>query len=215
MQHDPAVIAGVCLAAETAIMRAVDLSTGTRNELQGLHPLCIAISCSSPEIDLYISTDAEGAISIASYREGAATVTLEGSWKDFVGIASAEDPASALINGNIKISGDTVPLMQLQSVMTELDVDWEAPLAETLGPVVGHQLATVIRAITRTSRTAHQRLKRQLSEFILEEGRLSPPKAEQNAFFSAVDDLALRVDRAGSRLKRIKKRLNALHGLNE
>lgn len=215
MQHDPAVIAGVCLAAETAIMRAVDLSTGTRNELQGLHPLCIAISGSSPEIDLYISTDAEGAISIASYREGAATVTLEGSWKDFVGIASAEDPASALINGNIKISGDTVPLMQLQSVMTELDVDWEAPLAETLGPVVGHQLATVIRAITRTSRTTHQRLKRQLSEFILEEGRLSPPKAEQNAFFSAVDDLALRVDRAGSRLKRIKKRLNALHGLNE
>ena len=214
MQHDPAVIAGVCLAAETAIMRAVDLSTGTRNELQGLHPLT-AISCSSPEIDLYISTDAEGAISIASYREGAATVTLEGSWKDFVGIASAEDPASALINGNIKISGDTVPLMQLQSVMTELDVDWEAPLAETLGPVVGHQLATVIRAITRTSRTTHQRLKRQLSEFILEEGRLSPPKAEQNAFFSAVDDLALRVDRAGSRLKRIKKRLNALHGLNE
>ena len=215
MQHDPAVIAGVCLAAETAIMRAVDLSTGTRNELQGLHPFTIAISCSSPEIDLYISTDAEGAIGIASYREGAATVTLEGSWKDFVGIASAEDPASALINGNIKISGDTVPLMQLQSVMTELDVDWEAPLAETLGPVVGHQLAMVIRAITRTSRTTHERLKRQLSEFILEEGRLSPPKAEQNAFFSAVDDLALRVDRADSRLKRIKKRLNALYGLNE
>ena len=215
MQHDPAVIAGVCLVAETAIMRAVDLSTGTRNELQGLHPLTIAISCSSPEIDLYISTDAEGAISVASYREGAATVTLEGSWKDFVGIASAEDPASALINGNIKISGDTVPLMQLQSVMADLDVDWEAPLAETLGPVVGHQLATVIRAITRRSRTTHQRLKRQLSEFILEEGRLSPPKAEQNAFFSAVDDLVLRVDRADSRLKRIKKRLTAINGLSE
>jgi ubiquinone biosynthesis protein UbiJ len=54
-----------------------------------------------------------------------------------------------------------------------------------------------------------------LSEFILEEGRLSPPKAEQNAFFSAVDDLVLRVDRADSRLKRIKKRLTALNGLSE
>ena len=105
--------------------------------------------------------------------------------------------------------------MQLQSVMTDLDVDWEAPLTEALGPVAGHQLATVIRAITRTSRKTHQRLKRQLSEFILEEVRLSPPKAEQNAFFSAVDDLVLRVDRADSRLKRLKKRLNALTGLSE
>ena len=69
-----------------------------------------------------------------------------------------------------------------------------------------------MRAFTRTSKSTHQRLKRQLSEFILEEGRLSPPQAEQNAFFSAVDDLLLRVDRADSRLKRIKKRLSGLSG---
>lgn len=212
MEHDPAVIAGVCLVAEKAIMRAVDLSVGTRNQLQSLHPLTVGVNCSSPSVDMYLTIDAEGAVSVASYREEAATVSLAGSWKDFVGVAAADDPASALINGNVQISGDTAPLLRLQTVLADLDIDWEAPLTEALGPVAGHQLATVIRAFTRTSKSTHQRLKRQLSEFILEEGRLSPPQAEQNAFFSAVDDLVLRVDRADSRLKRIKKRLAGISG---
>ena len=210
MEHDPAVIAGVCLVAEKGIMRAIDLSPGTRNQLKGLHPLTIGINCSSPSVDLFLTIDADGDVTIASYREDAATVSLAGSWKDFLGVAAADDPASALINGNVQISGDTAPLLRLQAVLADLDVDWEAPLAETLGPVAGHQLATVIRAVTRTTQSTHQRLKRQLSEFILEEGRLSPPHAEQNAFFSAVDDLVLRVDRADSRIKRIKKRLAGL-----
>ena len=210
MEHDPAVIAGVCLVAEKGIMRAIDLSPGTRNQLKGLHPLTIGVNCSSPSVDLFLTIDADGDVTIASYREDAATVSLAGSWKDFLGVAAADDPASALINGNVQISGDTAPLLRLQAVLADLDVDWEAPLAETLGPVAGHQLATVIRAVTRTTQSTHQRLKRQLSEFILEEGRLSPPHAEQNAFFSAVDDLVLRVDRADSRIKRIKKRLAGL-----
>ena len=212
MEHDPAVIAGVCLIAEKAIMRTVDLSAGTRNQLRGLHPLTIGVNCSSPAVDLFVTIDTEGTVTVASYREGPSTVSLAGSWKDFLGVAAADDPASALINGNIQISGDTAPLLRLQAVLADLDIDWEAPLAESLGPVAGHQLAAVIRAFTRTSQSTHQRLKRQLSEFILEEGRLSPPQAEQNAFFSAVDDLVLRVDRADSRLNRIKKRLAGLSG---
>ena len=215
MEHDPAVIAGVCLVAESAIMQAVSLSTGTTEQLKTLHPLTVGVSCSRPLLDVFVSIDADGAISIASYREEASTVTLAGSWKDFVGVAAADDPASALINGNIRISGDTAPLLKLQNIVSDLDIDWEAPLARTLGPVAGHQLATVIRAFTRTSQNTHHRLKRQLSEFILEEGRLSPPHAEQSAFFSSVDDLVLRVDRADSRLKRIKKRLTALTGARE
>lgn len=212
MEHDPAVIAGACLVAERAIMRAINLSSGTRNQLKSLYPLTIGVNCSSPSVDLYVTINADGAVTIESYREEATTVSLAGSWKDFLGVAAAEDPASALINGNVQISGDTAPLLRIQTVLADLDIDWEAPLTETLGPIAGHQLATVISAVTRTSQNTHRRLKRQLSEFILEEGRLSPPQAEQNAFFTAVDDLVLRVDRADSRLKRIKKRLDGMSG---
>ena len=215
MEHDPAVIAGVSLAIETVIAKAVELSPGTQSRLKQLYPLTIEIHCTQPALKMFVSVEEDGGISIASYQETKATVSIEGAWRDFSRVATASDPAAALINGDVKISGDTAPLMQLQTIVGDLDIDWEAPIVNAIGPVFGHQLAEVIRAITRTSGTTHRRMKRQLSEFILEEGRLSPPKPELDSFFTAVDDLVLRTDRIESRLKRIKKRAASLTGAIE
>ena len=77
MEHDPAVIAGVCLVAEKAIMRAIDLSAGTRNQLKGLHPLTIGVNCSSPSVDLFVTVETNGGVAIASYREEATTVAWQ------------------------------------------------------------------------------------------------------------------------------------------
>ena len=212
MEHDPAVIAGVSLAIETVIAKAVELSPGTQNRLKQLHPLTIETHCTQPALKIFVSVEEDGGVQIASYRETKATVSIEGTWLDFSRVATASDPAAALINGDVKISGDTAPLMQLQTIVGDLDIDWEAPIVDAIGPVFGHQLAEVIRAITTASGTTHRRMNRQLSEFILEEARLSPPKPELDSFFTAVDDLVLRADRIESRHKRIKKRASSLTG---
>ena len=215
MEHDPAVIAGVSLAIETVIAKAVELSPGTQSRLQRLHPLDIELHCTQPSLRVFASIEEDGGVQIANYRETKATVSIEGTWRDFSRLASASDPAAALINGDIKISGDTAPLMQLQAILGELDIDWEAPIVDAIGPVLGHQLAEVIRAILSGSTTAHRRMKRQLSEFILEEGRLSPPKQELDSLFTAIDELVLRTDRIESRVKRIRKRASNLIGVVE
>ena len=215
MEHDPAVIAGVSLAIETVIAKAIELSPGTQSRLKQLYPLAIAIHFRQPALRMYVSVEEDGGIKIASYRETKVTVSIEGTWRDFSRVATASDPAAALINGDLKISGDTAPLMQLQMIVGDLDIDWEAPIVDAIGPVLGHQVADVIRAILRDSGTTHRRMKRQLSEFILEEARLSPPKPELDSFFTAVDDLVLRTDRIESRLKRIKKRASSLSGAAE
>ena len=215
MDHDPAVIAGVSLAIETVIAKAVEFSPGTESRLKQLHPLTIEIHCTQPALKMFVSVEEDGGIQIARYQETKATVSIEGTLRDFSRVATASDPAATLINGDVKISGDTAPLMQLQAIVGDLNIDWEAPIVDAVGPVFGHQLAEVIRAITRSSATTHRRMKRQLSEFILEEGRLSPPKPELDSFFTAVDDLLLRTDRIESRLKRTKKRASSLTGAIE
>ena len=215
MDHDPAVIAGVSLAIEAVIAKALELSPGTQGRLKQLHPLDIELHCTQPSLRVFASIEEDGGVQIANYRETKATVSIEGNWRDFSRLASASDPAAALINGDIKISGDTAPLMQLQAILGELDIDWEAPIVDAIGPVLGHQLAEVIRAILSGSTTAHRRMKRQLSEFILEEGRLSPPKQELDSFFTAIDELVLRTDRIESRIKRIRKRASNLIGVVE
>jgi len=215
VDHDPAVIAGVSLAIEAVIAKALELSPGTQGRLKQLHPLDIELHCTQPSLRVFASIEEDGGVQIANYRETKATVSIEGTWRDFSRLASASDPAAALINGDIKISGDTAPLMQLQAILGELDIDWEAPIVDAIGPVLGHQLAEVIRAILSGSTTAHRRMKRQLSEFILEEGRLSPPKQELDSLFTAIDELVLRTDRIESRIKRIKKRASNLIGVVE
>ena len=215
MEHDPAVIAGVSLAIETVIAKAIELSPGTQSRLKQLHPLAIAIHCRHPALRMCVGVEEDGGIKIASYRETKVTVSIEGTWRDFSRVATASDPAAALINGDVKISGDTAPLMQLQTIVGDLDIDWEAPIVDAIGPVLGHQVANIIRAVLRASGTTHRRMRRQLSEFILEEARLSPPKPELDSFFTAIDDLVLRTDRIESRLKRIKKRASSLTGATE
>ena len=215
VEYDPAVIAGVSLAIEAVIAKAVELSPGTQGRLKQLHPLAVEIHCTHPALRVCVSAEENGGIQITNYQETKAMVSVEGTWRDFFSVATASYPAAALVNGDLKISGDTAPLLQLRAIVSDLDIDWEAPIVDAIGPVLGHQVAEVIRAITIGSATTHQRMRRQLSEFILEEGRLSPPKPELNSFFTTVDDLVLRTDRIESRLKRIKKRISSLSGAIE
>ena len=75
MEHDPAVIAGVSLAIETVIAKAVELSPGTQSRLKQLHPLTIEIHCTQPALEMFVSVEKDGGIQIASYRETKATVS--------------------------------------------------------------------------------------------------------------------------------------------
>ena len=69
MQHDPAVIAGVCLVAEAAIARAIALSPGTAPQLAQLHPVELVIACTNPTIDVFLVINGDGEINVSSYRE--------------------------------------------------------------------------------------------------------------------------------------------------
>ena len=82
-------------------------------------------------------------------------------------------------------------------------IDWEAPLVEVLGDVVGHQLAEVLRRFFRWSEGAQASLKRQVSEYLLEEGRLTPPKPELEHFYDAVQSGAMRVERAQNQVEKL------------
>jgi ubiquinone biosynthesis protein UbiJ len=101
----------------------------------------------------------------------------------------------------------------MQRVVSELDIDWEAPLVDTLGDVAGHRLAVALRGLFSFGRDAGRSLARQLDEFVHEEARLTPPRAELEDFYSDVQALGLAVDRLGARLERARARLARLgHG---
>ena len=206
--HDPAVISGVLSALEVAIARALELAPAASRDLQEMAGTVLAVECTAPQIEVFLIVTPEGGLHLQQYSELDVTTRVRGPAESFFALATAEDPAATLINSKLEIIGNTAPLIALQQIITQMDLDWEAPLVDGLGDVVGHQLAQLLRGLLSWGEQAHSSLRRQLSEYILEEGRLSPPAAELEQFYQGVDSLALRVDRLQSRLKRLARRID-------
>ena len=208
--HDPAVITAVLAAVETTINKGLSLAPVAQRDLGDLAGTVIGIECTSPEVAITAIVESSGELHLTHYCERAMDTKVRGSLEDFIGLATAEDPAAALINGGLELVGNTAPLIAVQQIITTMDLDWEAPLVDTLGDVVGHQLAVMLRGLVRWGKASAGSFRRQLSEFILEEGRLTPPAAELDAFYEQIDQLGLRVDRLQGRLQKLVRRIGVV-----
>ncbi|MEL0190756.1 MAG: SCP2 sterol-binding domain-containing protein [Halieaceae bacterium] len=205
--HDPAVITAVLAAVETTINKGLSLAPVAKRDLGDLAGTVIGIECTSPEVAITAIVEPSGQLGLSHYSERTMDTKVRGSLEDFVGLATAEDPAAALINGGLELVGNTAPLIAVQQIITTMDLDWEAPLVDTLGDVMGHQIAVVLRGLFRWGKASAESFKRQLSEFILEEGRLTPPAAELDDFYEQIEQLGLRVDRLQSRVQKLARRI--------
>ena len=206
-QIDPALHSAALAALESAINRALQLAPQGGEELAPFEDQVFALHCTSPELDFYLHI-AANRIRLSGIYDGPTTTSLSGSASDFSALASSNDPAATLINGAIELEGDSAPFIELQQVLSTLNIDWEAPLVNTLGDVAGHQLAQVLRSTFAWSRQAANSLTRQLEEFIHEEARLSPPRLELEDFYGDLRELQQQVERLESRAQRLRKQLD-------
>lgn len=193
-------------AAEAALNRALELAPAGAAALAELDENVFALHCTAPTVDVYLQPQ-RGSIRLMCIYDGPITTSIRGEASEFAALATASDPAAALINGKLELQGDSAPLIELQRALSQLDVDWEAPLVGALGDVVGHQLAEMLRGVFSWSKQASASFGRQLEEFIHEEARLSPPRLELEDFYKDVQQLGLRVERLESRTARLRKRL--------
>ena len=191
---------------EELIDRALDLDPAARRKLQRLDGQRFELNLRAPDLDLCLAIQG-GRLRLQQAGQAKATTALQGRWSEFARVASASDPAAALINGEIRIDGDTGPLLELRALLSELDIDWERPLAEAFGDVAGHQIGRGLRAGQRWLKDSGPMLQRQLREFLLEESRLLPHPLQAEAFYRDVDALRDRSDRLEARLRRLQQRL--------
>lgn len=203
---DPTLRTAALAALEAVVNRALALSPHSLVQLEPLHDSLFALHCTTPDFEVYLQPTPEG-VRLAGVHEGEITTRVKGEASDFTELATSDDPTATLINGGLELEGDSGPLIELQKVLADLDIDWEAPLVSTLGDVAGHQLAQVLRSGFSFGQRASDSLARQLSEFIHEEARLSPPRLELEDFYADVRELEQRVERLESRTARLRRRL--------
>lgn len=199
-------------AVEGVINRALELDPATRRRLQSLAGHRFRLACTQPAIAAVLGVQEDGLTLGTGDSDARLTTEVTGSLSEFIDIATAEDPAAALINGDVRVSGDTAPLLELRDILADLDIDWEQPLSRVFGDVAGHQLGRTLRAGQRWAGRALQQFRRQFREFVVEESELLPHPIQVEDFYREIEALAAGTDRLQARVQRLRQRVQARTG---
>lgn len=196
---------------ERAINAALALDPAACQRLAELAGTVIAIHCSVPAASVFV-LPGRAALQLRSVYEQKPDCTVSGKASDFIAVLGATDKATALVNGGLHISGDSAPLLALEKALAGLDLDWEQRLAVVIGDIPAHQLGRGVRGTLRWGARTHEALLRHVEEFVHEEARLAPPRLEVEDFFTDLQALAQRTERAEAGSRRLARKLAALAG---
>ena len=196
---------GVGLAAlETAINAALKLDAASRAKLTALGGQVFHLECTRPELDIYLLPQPDG-VQLAAHWEGSVTAGLSGTRDDYLELLHSKDPAATLINGNMRVIGDSKALLNLRDIAAALDLDWEAPLTRVFGDIAGHQMARSLRFGSRLLRDAASSLQRQMRDYMQEENPWLARRGEFEQFKRDTADLSRRSEQLFERAAQLRQ----------
>ncbi len=200
--HDPSLSSALALTMEKAVNTALKFDPGTRHQLTKIADKTLAIKCAQPDITLFISANAEQ-ISISAHNELASTTELSGNL--FKLLALLFRPASSLADSGVRVEGQVSLLASYQQLIKNLDIDWQDAASSLIGELPAHQLANVVGKAKNWAGARARPLPTFFSEFLTEELRAVPHRAELENFADDVEQLRQKTDRLNALLRTLEQ----------
>jgi len=187
----------IAITLETLLNQA--LRWNPSNSLQKLSGKIIRIETSGIELTLFPDNQA---ILVLSHYDGDVDVCISGTPFTLLRLL-LQDEATLSNNPDVTIKGKMSIAQHLFQLMKELDIDWEEQLAQRLGDMPAHKLATLFRQGKNYTNTRLDSLQHNISEYLQEEARHLPPRPEMEIFLNAVDTLRDDLERLEQRVRRL------------
>ena len=192
---------------ETTINAALQLDPATRKRLGQLSGRVVEIECTSPQLTVFLRPHPDGLILQGQYDQ-TPDCRISGSALALLKLMTADNKTNALFGNQIRLTGDLELSQALQNLLADLDIDWEAKLADYLGDIAAHQIGNQVRTLYGWSKSASHSLLLDIEEYLHEETRDLPPRAELEHFYSEIESLALTTERLTARIERLQKTLS-------
>ena len=189
-------------SAEKMINAALRYDPATRIGLAQLEGKIIALQVTTPGINIFIMP-MDDELRLMGNWDGDVDTRISGSLLALAQLSQTE--IHNLKDSGVTVMGDLSLLADMQRLVKNLDIDWEEMLSQFTGDIIGHQTAQLIRAKLSWAKDRAKNGQRLASEFLTEELKTVPGKAELNDFYQQVDNLRLAVDRAAARVEKIMK----------
>lgn len=193
-------LAGRVLQAVLNRTLALDPETGAA--LAGLEGRRVQLQIDAPPLRLEIMVR-ERRLEVGPPAADEPDLRVQGGVSALLGRLLAQRAGNA---NRLRISGDAELAQRLETLARRFDPDIEAPFEQALGPVLGPQLARLLRETLLTAREGAGHLARSGAEYLTEESRLLVARAEQQAHFEAIDVLRDDVERLAARIAALPAR---------
>jgi ubiquinone biosynthesis protein UbiJ len=190
-------------ALEVALNQLLALDPETREALTGLDGHRVELQLEAPALALAVTVRGDRLEVGPADAGGEPDLGLRATLGGLLGQLPFLRPEGGAPVGKLRINGDAELARRLQQLARGFDPDWDAPFARALGPILGPQVARVLREGLRGGVVLAKGLARDGAEFLTEESRDLVAKAELEAFYDDVDSLRERLDRLVVRVSRL------------
>ena len=124
-----------------------------------------------------------------------------------VDLALQEDKISTSIRERVSFHGNVALAQKLQSILADLDFDWEEALAQRSGDVFAFQAHQRVQRLGDWFRQSAESVLQTSSEYLREEARLSPTQVEFEQFQANLTTLKHDVARAEAKYQQLLERI--------
>ena len=208
MQIKPLLIATM----ETALNSYLGLDEHLEQYLSPMAGKVIAIHITPFNETLYLCPAHDRIQMLESYP-GEVDARLSGSLSALGLMGLSATPMRSLFKGEVRIEGDTQLAHKLQRLFEKLDINLEAKLARYTNDSFAQRMSSLFRGSRDWTQHTLSSFRLNLEEFLQEETRDLPAKAEAELAFQQIDACRCDIDRLEARVERLTAALNNSHKL--
>lgn len=188
---------------ETALNQYLALDEDVELFLAPLFGKVIAVTIEPYGETLYLCPT-EHNIQILESYQGRVDTTISGTLPALGMMGLDASSMRSVFSGEVRIEGDTHTGHKFQRLFQQLDIDLEEQLSRFTGDIIAHKIGNLFRSGRDWSKQTLETFRLNLEEFLQEETRQLPAKAEADIFFRQVDELRSDYDRLAARLERLQ-----------
>lgn len=187
------------------INNALRHDPATVNAIAKLRGKVLRVESTWPPFVVNVTCHASG-IELTGTQEHAADVTLRGTALALAILATESADSTTFAESGVAFSGDQDVLRSARQLALDLNIDWEAALAELVGDIPAHLVGQAIRQTRHWGRDAAQRATTGLADYVKHEVRLTPSPLEVDALSTQIRRLADDTERLAARLALLQTR---------
>ena len=190
---------------EAAINTYVALDPELQKGLAELAGKRVEISIKGTAFTFHLRFETDG-VRLLAQAEQPADVRVEATPFALLRLLTVTGEGNSLAGSEIAVRGEVADAQRIRSLLSRRHVDAEELLARVLGDVAAHQVGNFVRSLVDAGRRTTGALLQDLGEYLSEESRISPSRAELDALTSAVESLRDDAERLDKRILRLQQR---------